>query len=93
MPRILSYPASALLIASLIARETSAQAVLARFADPSRATRLAAAYPEIDRLFTDFTTREHIPGAAWGIIVDGKLVHIGVTGYRSTATRCSALRR
>ena len=60
---------------------------LAGFADPARASKLAAAYPELDRLMTEFATREHIPGAAWGIIVDGKLVHIGVTGYRDLAAK------
>ena len=57
------------------------------FADPARAARLAAAYPQIDQAFRDFATREHIPGAAWGIIVDGKLVHVGVTGLRDVAKR------
>ena len=30
----------------------------------------------------EFTAREHIPGAAWAIIIDGKLAHMGVTGFR-----------
>ncbi|MES2178334.1 MAG: serine hydrolase domain-containing protein [Gemmatimonadota bacterium] len=54
----------------------------ARFADADRATKLAAAFPQIDSVFRAMTQREHVPGAAWGIIVDGKLVHLGVTGVR-----------
>ena len=58
----------------------------ARFADPDRAAKLASAFPEIDRLFQEFVRTQHIPGAAWGIVVDGKLVHIGVTGLREIST-------
>jgi CubicO group peptidase (beta-lactamase class C family) len=36
---------------------------------------------------TEFTTREHIPGAAWGVIVDGRLVHVGTSGVRELATK------
>ena len=52
------------------------------FTDPDRRAKLAAAFPEIDRLVTSFMSRTHVPGAAWGIVVDGELAHIGVSGYR-----------
>ena len=55
-------------------------------AQGSRLERLASAFPSIDQSFRAFTAREHIPGAAWGVIVDGKLVHVGVVGYRDVAT-------
>lgn len=69
---------------------SAAPAVLAqpaRFADPDRRAKLAAAFPEIDRLITEFTARSHVPGAAWGLIVDGELVHTGATGFRELATK------
>ena len=44
--------------------------------------RLATAFVEIDRVFRDFATQSHVPGAAWGIVVDGELAHVGVTGFR-----------
>ncbi len=56
------------------------------FADPARVERLAAAFPAVDQLMQQFTTREHVPGAAWGIVVDGRLVHVGVTGLRDVAS-------
>ena len=62
----------------------------ARFADPNRRAKLAAAFPEIDALFREFTTRVHVPGAAWGIIIDGDLAHAGATGYRDVATKAAA---
>ena len=59
----------------------------ARFADPDRAAKLATAFGEIDRMFREFARREHVPGAAWGVIVDGRLVHVGTTGVRDIPTR------
>jgi CubicO group peptidase (beta-lactamase class C family) len=54
---------------------------------PNRVEKLKPAFGAIDNAFVDFTTREHIPGASWGVIVDGELVHVGVTGHRELATR------
>ena len=58
-----------------------------RFADPARRETLARAYPEIDRLFRQYAADAHVPGAAWGIIVDGELVHTGVVGYRDVPSK------
>ena len=56
-------------------------------AQADRVSRLMSAMPAIDKLIGDFTQREHIPGAAWGVIIDGKLAHVGVTGFRDLATK------
>src|SRR5215203_2516306 len=56
------------------------------FSDPGRAAKLASAYPDIDRLMRAFASRSNVPGIAYGIIVDGKLAHLGVAGLRETAT-------
>lgn len=58
----------------------------ARFDDPARLERLAAAFPEIDRLFEAYGAEAHVPGMAWGIIVDGRLVHQGAVGQRDVAS-------
>src|SRR5690606_4962607 len=34
-----------------------------------------------------FMTERHVPGAAWGIVIDGKLAHLGVSGYRDLDTK------
>ena len=67
------------------------------FADPDRRAKLSAAFPEIDKLVGEFMTRTHVPGAAWGIVIDGELAHIGVAGHRelpgkSPVTRDSVFR-
>jgi len=57
----------------------------ARFADPQRGRKLAQAFPVIDKNIADFLNREKIPGAAWGVVIDGKLLHVGVSGLRDVA--------
>ena len=58
-----------------------------RFVDPERRQKLARAFPDIDKLIQEFTTREHVPGAVWGVVIDGELAHVGVTGSREIAGR------
>ncbi len=57
-----------------------------QFTDPARRSKLAAAFPEIDALFRDFATRGHVPGAVWGIVIDGELAHVGSTGQLNVET-------
>lgn len=63
----------------------------ARFADPARLGTLARAFPEIDRAFLDFARVGNAPGVAWGVIVDGNLVHAGATGVRDVASNIKAM--
>lgn len=58
-----------------------------RFADPERARKLAAAFPEIERLFNSWFERVHAPGAVMGIIIDGELVWVKTAGVRETKDR------
>ncbi len=60
----------------------SPEAAPARFTDPARRARLARAFPDIDRLAAAHAAREHIPGAAWAVVVDGDVAHVGVAGTR-----------
>jgi len=59
----------------------------ARFTNPDRVTKLTSSFGDVDRVFSQYAAREHIPGAVWGIIIDGRLVHVGVTGYRDVASK------
>ena len=52
-----------------------------------RVRALSAAFPDIDRVFTDYAREAHVPGMAWGIVVDGVLVHRGVFGVQDVDTR------
>lgn len=51
-------------------------------ADTDRIGQLTTAVPAIDQLIKDFVVREHVPGAAWAIIIDGRIAHVAVTGLR-----------
>ncbi len=62
-------------------------ALSARQPVASDRSTLAATFAEIDRVVADFASREHVPGAAWGIIIDGALVHTGTTGIRDVAAK------
>ena len=53
------------------------------FPDTDRRAKLETAFADIDRLFTDFARTRRVPGAAWGIIIDGELAHAGAAGVRS----------
>src|SRR5947207_7849605 len=83
MPRL-----AALVIAVILAQAAPTfKAPAPRFADPERRAKLATAFPEVDRIFRDYASAAHVPGAAWGIIVDGQLAHTGVTGYRDVPSK------
>lgn len=59
----------------------------ARFADTARVAKLRRALPAIDSLFRAFAARQHVPGIAYGVIVDGRLLHVGTAGLREVPTR------
>ena len=61
----------------------------AAFQDAQRRAKLESAFPEIDRLVREFLTRSHVPGAAWGIVIDGELAHLGTAGVRDIETKAA----
>lgn len=67
--------------------EESSRAAPATFADPQRLEKLSAAFPRVDSLMHAFAARSRVPGIAYGIVVDGRLVHAGTAGYRELASR------
>jgi hypothetical protein len=89
-----------LMVAAFVVLGVIVSAQAPRFADPDRRAKLERAFPEIDRIVEDFTSVNHVPGAAWGVVIDGELAHAGVTGIatcprsrRSRKTPRSASRR
>ena len=62
------------------------------FTDADRRAKLATAFPQIDRLVGSFMERTHVPGAAWGVVIDGELAHVGVAGYRDLSTKAPVTR-
>ena len=47
---------------------------------PGRAERVAALIPEIDKMYAELASKEHLPGLVYGVILDGQLVHTRALG-------------
>ena len=87
-PRIVALCTSGSTVFFLIAAGTQAvPAPHAQFSDPDRRAKLGTAFADIDRLFAEFAKTAHVPGAAWGIVIDGELAHSGAAGVRDVATK------
>jgi CubicO group peptidase (beta-lactamase class C family) len=65
----------------LLSTSAFAQYKPATFTDPDRLKKIEATFPVIDKLYKQYAEENHWPGMAYGIVVDGKLVHSGNTGY------------
>jgi CubicO group peptidase (beta-lactamase class C family) len=65
-----------LLLAALLA------VPIPKFADPARGEKLAAAFPEVDRVLERYHTQRGTPGLVYGIVIDGHLVHTKSFGVR-----------
>lgn len=53
----------------------------ATFTDAGRTKKISQAFPVIDKIFKDYAEANHLPGVAYGLVVDGKLVYKGNIGY------------
>ena len=51
------------------------------FADTGRMEKINQAFPVIDKIFKNYADSNHLPGVAFGLVVDGKLVYKGNIGY------------
>ncbi|WP_234734273.1 serine hydrolase domain-containing protein [Tellurirhabdus bombi] len=60
------------------------------FTDAERLRKLEAAYPVAEKLYRDWAEKAHFPGMAFGIVVDGKLMHSGGFGYTDVAKKTVA---
>jgi len=69
------------------AQSLSSHAPAPKFSDPDRLAKLERAFPAIDSMMADFATRSHVPGIAYGIVVDGRVVHIGTSGLREVPSK------
>ena len=63
-----------------------------RFTDPQRKQKLAAALPEIEKLFKTFMERSQAPGAVLGVIIDGELVWMKTAGVREKTNNAPVTR-
>lgn len=52
--------------------------------------QIQAAAPVVDRLFRDHAAGRHMPGLAWGVVLDGRLLLSGGCGYADLENRLPA---
>ena len=57
-----------------------------------RAARVRAALPELDKMYAQLAEKEHIPGLVYGVVLDGKLIHWGGTGFANQEDKVAATR-
>ena len=62
----------------------------ARFADPARREKLARALPVIETKVEEAARELHLPGAAYGVVIDGELVLVKGVGLRDVAAKAPA---
>lgn len=62
----------------------------ATFADADRLKKLTPTFSVLDQLFKAQAERSHFPALVWGLVVDGKLVHTGQTGYTNVSKKNEA---
>jgi len=60
------------------------------FTDSDRIRKIEAAWPAIEKLYQDYAVKQHFPGMAYGLVVDGKLLKAGATGYTNLAKKTPA---
>ncbi len=58
-----------------------------RFTDPGRLAKLESAMPQVDGFFREYAVQRKIPGMIWGVVIDGKLAHLGTYGVRDRASQ------
>jgi len=51
------------------------------FTDPGRMEKIMQAFPVIDKIFKSYADSNHLPGLAYGLVVDGKLIYKNNFGY------------
>lgn len=64
--------------------------VPAAFTDSGRADRVAALLPEIDKMYADLAVAQHLPGLVYGVVMDGRLVHVRAIGHANVERKIAA---
>ncbi len=57
------------------------------FADPQRAAKLKAAFPEIEKLMAKWAEQRGVPGMSWGVVIDGEAAIVRTVGMREWLLR------
>ncbi len=61
-----------------------------RFTDADRRSRILDVCPQLEAIFARFAAAEHMPGAAFGVVVDDELVFTHSLGVANVGTQAAA---
>ncbi|MBV9987180.1 MAG: beta-lactamase family protein [Chitinophagaceae bacterium] len=78
---IFSLIASALLSTASAQQNPNANYQPPKFTETDRARKLAPYFPIVEKIYREYAEKNHFPGYAFGIVLDGKLVYSGSGGY------------
>lgn len=59
-------------------------------ADNARLDKIRAAWPVVEKMYHDYAEKNHFPGLAFGLVVDGKLLLSGGQGFSEIASSTKA---
>lgn len=57
------------------------------FKDSEGTKKVEAAFPIIEKLFKEYAEKNHFPGSAFGIVMDGRLLYSGGFGYTDLSNK------
>ncbi len=60
------------------------------FADASRLQKIETYFPIVKKIYQEYAEKNHFPGYAFGIMLDGKLVYSGSGGYTDIVKKIPA---
>ena len=63
------------------------------FDDDTRLKKIAPVFPAIEQIYREHARKDHFPGYAFGILLDGALVYSGSGGYADVAQHTPATTR
>ena len=63
------------------------------FSSNDRLQKIEAFFPIVDKIYKDYAEKNHFPGYAFGIMLDGKLVYSGSGGYSDINKKIPATTR
>ncbi len=63
------------------------------FRETDRLEKIEKYFPLVEKIYREYAAKNHFPGYAFGIMLDGKLVYSGSGGYADIATKTPATTR
>ncbi|MEY4940247.1 MAG: hypothetical protein RIQ93_1982 [Verrucomicrobiota bacterium] len=60
------------------------------FSDADRLRRVQELVPEVDAAFAELAATRHLPGVAYGLVLDGKLIHARALGFANVEKKIPA---